>query len=254
MSDLGGGCPEPPARAGAEDYDQGLGFLATLEREVGRQARDAARDHARLSRTWRGPGRRSAPMRVARRSLTLVALLCLIGATAYGAHRVFSSGSGGSSSPELNGHGAFVLAAQGDSGERWMLRLYRRGPDLCRVLVVTESESSRCAPAPAPRTLGVTDAVGPLRRYVFGVTGSAVAKVAVHAEGETQTVATRAPDPLSARAAGLPPGARWFVAILTRPIGRPDPPTFVHGLDAAGHPVGPVRVDCVQTPDPVPCP
>lgn len=273
-------------------YDPELPFLAQLEREVRRDALRAARHRTGVARERRaqthasagtvrgaracsrelGSGRDDRGLarargarrgdagvavsaRIARRSLTLVALLCLIGATAYGAHRVLAGGSGASPNPAAVLRGAFVLVAQGGTGaERWSLRLYRRGEDLCRVLLIAGSEASRCTPAPGPHTLAVTSVVSPLRRYLFGVTGSAVAQVAVHAGASHQTVATRTPDAAHTRAAGLPARMRYFVAILIRPRGRPDPPALVRGLDAQGRPTGRARVDCVQAPEPRPCP
>jgi hypothetical protein len=242
-------------------YDPELPFLYELEREVRRRAERAAYAtghalgapapvHAQQTRRTLRP--RPIPMRVARRSLTLVALLCLVGASAYGANQVFS---GGTSNPTVVHQSAFVLVAAGHAGsEAWSLRLYTRGGDLCRVLVADENESSRCAPAPGTRALSVTSLVSPLRQYVYGVTGGKTARVIVRAGGATATVATHAPSSVQAHAAGLPGATRWFIAVLSRPTGDANPPALVQGLDTAGHLTGPVRVACAQTAQPQVCP
>jgi hypothetical protein len=204
--------------------------------------------HARRTRGLLPP----MPMRVARRSLTLVVLLCLIGVSAYGASQVFSSGT---SNPTVVHQSTFVLVAAGHAGsDAWSLRLYTRGGDLCRVLVAAENESSRCAPSPGPRALGVTSLVSPLRQYVYGITGGEIARVVVRTGGATATVTTHAPDSARARGAGLPASTRWFIAVLPRPAGDADPPALAQGLNTAGHATGPVRVACAQTAQSQACP
>jgi hypothetical protein len=275
-------------------YDPELPFLAQLERTIARDARRLARAHAQHpphpapSRPPLGTGETAGPWeparrgalrprrdqrralqqrragirvststtaRIVRRSLTLVALLCLIGASAYGAHLVLTGPAHTTPNPMTVSQGALVEVAGGVAGsERWSLRLYSRGGELCRVLFVAESEASRCTPAPRSRTLLVTSAISPLRRYIFGVSGAAIAGVRVHAGALALTVATAAPDPADTRAAGLPAHVRYFVAILSRPPGAADPPALVRGLDAAGKPIGPARIDCAPTPNPRPCP
>lgn len=245
----------PPRRRAREG-----GHISILERgrvrgEVGAGGKGESEADAHRPPAPRRARSARASARVARRSLTLVALLCLIAATAYGADRVFSTGPSSSPNPTYIPQGAFVLAAQGGTGgERWSLRLYRRGEELCRVLVVGQSEGSRCTPAPGPRALSVTSVVSPRRRYLFGVAGSDVTHVRVRAGAQAQTVPARVADPAGARAGGLPQDARSFVAVITRPVGRGDPPARMLGLDAAGRPVGRALIDCVQTPDPRRCP
>lgn len=198
--------------------------------------------------------------RVARRSLTLVALLCLIAASAYGAHQVFSAGSGASAgdksiqSPATPEHGVLVLAARGSSGaEHWSLDLYSRGSEECRVLTVAEDDASRCAPPPAAGTVAAMSVLTPLRRYVFGVTGKRVDRVAVRAGASAQVVATHALGPSLIRDTGLPADTRYFVAVLARPLGALVSPTVARGLDGAGRPVGPAVASCPQTSDSQPC-
>jgi hypothetical protein len=226
---------EPP-------YDPELPFLEALEREVHRSALRAAHLH---TRTHARRVERSEPggiSRIARRSLTLVALICLIGASAFGAGEILS---GSAPNPNVVRQGPLVTVASGHAGaDAWSLRLYRRDADLCRVLVVAENESSHCAPAPRAQSLAATSVVSPLRRYVFGVSGNDVAQVSVSVGSSTQTVATHA---LHVGAAGLSRGVRWFMAVLDRPAGASNPPAVVRGIDTEHRALGPARVSCVET-------
>ena len=198
---------------------------------------------------YRRPRRDGGPVpglsRIARRSLTLVALLCLVGASAFGAREALS---GGKSNLTVVRQGPFVLAAAARSGpDSWSLRLYRREAELCRVLVVADTESSRCSPVPGMRSLELASVVSPLRRYVFGVTGENVARVSVSVGGSVQTVPTHVLDAARSRAGGLPPRVRWFLAVLDRPASSSNPPALVHALDAEGHVLGPTHASCVET-------
>jgi hypothetical protein len=262
----------PPTDPPESVYDPELPFLEALEREVRRNALRAARRHEAHARRGAGtaaiPGRQPAPLpakrsrerddatfrgvsRIARRSLMLVVLLFLIGASAYGAREILS---GGSSNLAVVRQGPFALLGSGHAGgDRWSLSLYRREGELCRVLLVGENESSRCSPAPGGTSVALTSVVSPLRRYVFGVTGGDVAQVSLRVGGHTQLVPTRAPAAARARSAGLPAGARWFIAILNRPAGNANPPAVVRGLDAESHSLGPARFSCVETAEPQQC-
>jgi hypothetical protein len=239
-------------------YDAELPFLRALELDVRQSAERAARVRHKVRpsrepiRVRRGLGRPLPTARVARRALTLVALLCLIGASAFGAREAFS---GAGSNPTTVSKGALVPVARGSAGsDNWVLRAYRLGGELCRVLVVAGNEASLCAPPPAPGGVAVTNLVSPLWRYVFGVTGEQVMQVAVHAGGAARTVSTIALDPAVARDAGLPARARYFVLALMRPSGRPDPPALARGVNAAHRPTGPVYAVCVQGTEPRQCP
>jgi hypothetical protein len=254
-------------------YDPELPFLHALEREVRRHARHVAatrrrahsapshaelsrrssydseheyRAHTRAPRTWFGGAR------VARRSLALLALLSLIGASAFGAGRIFSAGA---PNPATVHQSAFLAVAGGTrGGERWSLRVYTRGEELCRVLVVGQDESSRCSAAPGVLALTSTSALSPTRRYLFGVTGSRVATVNVRAVRADGGVNVRVPTrllpplpPVDPAGKRKPDGERWYVAVLARPVGEPDPPLRVQGLDRDGHPVGVAVLDCPET-------
>jgi hypothetical protein len=225
-------------------YDPELPFLAVLERDVRRSALRAARHHERCKRPHAGAPARGAS-RIARRSLTLVALLCLIGASAYGAREALS---GGTPNLAVTRQGPFVLLSSGHIGaDHWSLRLYRREGELCRELVVSDNESSRCAAATGDQAVTATSVVSPLRRYVFGVAGSEVAQVSVHAGATVRVVSTHELDAAHARAAGLPVRVRWFLAILARPTDNSDPPALVQGLGNRGHALGPALLSCVET-------
>jgi hypothetical protein len=262
--------PEPGQ---AQPYDPELGFLKSLEREIkrsalratGRQEISAGRQEITAGRhvprrspssraghaeaeVVRGRQRRGSQLRgvsrIVRRSLALVALICLVGASAFGAREIFS---GSESNPAVAHQGPFALVTSGRaSSDRWSLRLYRRETDLCGVLVVGESESSRCTPAPQQRSLAVTSLVSPSRRYVFGIAGSAVAEVTVRMDDSALTVATRAPDTTTIRVAGLPGNARWFLASLPRQSGSSGSIALVRGLDGKHHPLGPAIQSCVE--------
>jgi hypothetical protein len=268
----------PPIDPPEGTYDPELPFLEALEREVRRNALRAARRHEARARHSAGMSMGSngelAPSstitrtrdvshgsgrplrdasRIARRSLTLVVLLCLIGASAYGAREVFSGGG-----PNLTvvHQGPPTLLATGHTdGDSWSLRSYNREGDLCRVLVVSgSSESSRCAPAPHPQSVSSTSMVSPSRRYVFGVAGDDVAQVSVRVGRSILVVPIHAPNSTRARATGLGSGARWFLAILNRPTGNANPPALVRGLDARGRALGSASVSCVESSEPQQCP
>jgi hypothetical protein len=266
--------PQPGSVGPHHPYDPELPFLGSLEREIRHKATRAARSADTPRGRSRGPAsahttapygrsaqrparergdRASLPgaSRIARRSLTLVALLCLIGASAFGASQILS---GRSNDPAVVRQGPLALVASGHAGpDSWTLRLYRRGGDLCRVLVVAEAEASRCATAPAAGAVAVTSMVSPLRRYVFGVTGREVPQVSVRVAKLTRTVPTRAAADPSARAAGLPSGVRWFLVALPRPTHGSDPAALVRAVDTQRRPHGPTHVSCVETAEPRSC-
>jgi hypothetical protein len=271
-------------------HDPELPFLDVLEQAVRRKAERATirheqRGHLSFSagerrsgvsmpeahavpQGWRSPGptgpstavpaasttaRRHDAMRrsgrVARRSLTLMALLCLIGASAYGASEVFSSSA---PSPLGGKRGAFVLVASGKSGaDRWKMRLYTRGSELCRVLSVAETEASDCASAPSAKQVEVTSAESPSHRYLFGVTGSGVGRVRIRLGHKTRVLSTRAP--AHERSTGLPAQVRYFLAVVARPAGGANPQAMVEGLSTADRPLGKPVASCLETGEPGRC-
>jgi hypothetical protein len=264
--------PEVEREPTDEPYDPELLFLRSLEREIRNRAvhhaRERARAQTRAGRTAavhaerttqaanRGHQRTRAlspfGARVARRTLMLVVLLCLIGASAFGADHALS---GEAEDPTEVRQGAFVPVAAGRmGGERWSLRLYMRGGELCRVLSAGETASSRCSAPPRGAELGITSVVNSSRRYFYGVSGPAVARVTVHAGEAFANVPTHVLTQQNAGAERLPKGARWFVTTLLRPVDEPDPPAQVQALDARGHQLGPSLTDCAEAPEALPCP
>jgi hypothetical protein len=264
---------EPPTYR----YDPELPFLYELEREVRRRAIEAAHSHGRqrspassanadltsdpahrrsgptptmTRRTGMGE-RHQARSRLLRRSLTLVALLCLIGASAFGAGDVLSNRA---PNPAAVNQSAFIRVAGGRAGpDTWSLRLYVRNGEICRVLLVAEAASSRCSSVPSARTLGVTSVVSPTRRYLYGVSGAAVTRVAIHAGQATVSVPTHALPVATTRAARLPAGVHWFVAVLHRPVGEPDPQALVRGSSSTGSFTTKALSDCSEAPEAQPC-
>lgn len=269
-------------------YDRELPFLNALERDVRRHARNAAatrrRAHAArghpahryAAASWqiasrserqivshsepegraRAQASRLGPAgaRVARRSLTLLALFSLIGASAFGAGRIFS---GGAPDPAAVRQSEFVTVAAGYAGrDHWSLRVYTRGAELCRVLSVGETESSRCSAATGGHSLGATSALSSTRRYLFGISGASIAAVSIRASGgsSARRVPTHPLPALGASRARLGAGERWYLAVLARPVGEPDPALRIQGLDRGGRPVGASIVDCVETDENQRCP
>lgn len=208
--------------------------------------RAAAPSRARLRSTMP-----HAPIRIARRSLMLLALLSLIGASAYGASRVFSSGTPNPLAPK---QGAYAAVASGRSGsDTWKLGLYTRGNELCRALVVGEVEASQCAGPPSPSGIEVTSAESPTRRYAFGVTGAGVMRVHLRLGARSRTVATDLPSQSQSGQAGLPSGVRFYLIALPRPAGGADPQALVQGIGARGSLLGQPAPSCLETGEPGRC-
>jgi hypothetical protein len=102
--------------------------------------------------------------------------------------------------------------------------------------------------------LGATSATSILRRYLFGVAGAHVAAVYVHVGGSSLVLATHTLSGAQAKTAGVSRTLRYFVGMLQRPLGRPDPPAFITGLDRAGRRIGTPHVNCVGEAAPPACP
>jgi hypothetical protein len=266
-------------------HDPELPFLDVLEQEVRRRAQHAAIHHEQRQRlpfaqSISIPERRAAlarrspaaaapapvhiashvsrrlmslrgPARVARRSLTLMALLCLIGASAYGASEVFS---GAAPNPLAARRGAFAQVASGGAGTAaWTLRLYMRGGELCRVLSVAEYEASDCAPAPSARRVEATSAESPSHDFVFGVVGGDVASVRVRLGSQSQTIRTEAPDSDLRRIAGLPAHLRFYLATWQRKARTGEVSATVEGLSASDQPLDKPQPSCLETGEPGRC-
>jgi hypothetical protein len=231
-------------------YDPELPFLAELESRVTARAQRAEAERSRAAIHRAGPARPRpvAPLlaRMTRRTAILAVLLCVAGATAFGAGSgLFSSAPRQAqprSTPVLNAHGA-------QDGEAWTLSLYAREGRLCRALVVLAQEAaSRCEPAPKSAGLDATSLASARRRYVFGVTGTQVRAVDVRLGAERRIVPT-----LGVRSHGHSAATRYFIVIFGRPLGRPDPPALVTAVDAARDPVGSTRAICAGDSGSPPC-
>jgi hypothetical protein len=256
-------------------HDPELPFLAVLEQEVRRKAQRAAFQHEqrqhlslavqhshrsaaqRLGREQAQEGaarlRGRVPagsLRFARRSLTLVALLCLIAASAFGASKVFS---GSPSNPLMPSRGVLIPVAAGTSGhDPWSLRLYVRGGELCRVLSVPEGEASQCAGAPANDGIEVSSEQSPEHRYVFGVAGAGVARVRVKLGDISSIVAARALDAAQVRIGRLPAHVRFWVDVLPR-AAHGELTAQVDALGFDGRSLGSSVPSCLETDEPGRC-
>jgi hypothetical protein len=228
--------------------------LATQRRRLVNTDADAALRPTRARVERDGASRDGASrlaLRMGRRSLMLMALLCLLGATAYGAGLVLSSTP---QNPLAPGRSAFTLVASGGSGSAgWKLQLYTRGSEVCRVLSVAETEASACAERPSAGQLEATSAEGPSDRYVFGVVGEDILRVRVRIGHQTRMLATLEPSAAQRRRADLPAHVRYYVAMLRRFPTSSDPSALVEGLDFDGRPLGSPVPSCVETGEPGRC-
>jgi hypothetical protein len=249
---------EPSGAVHSHYYDPELPFLEDLERHIRARAERSERARsARESAHTRAPAgrlRRLSPLaaRMTRRTAILVVLLCLLGTTALGARTLLFSTA---QSPVANHQGAFVPVANGVVGsDDWTLNLYTRDGQLCRALVLSgQAESSRCGPSPGARRIGVSTLQSAQHGYVFGVTGDGVRAVRVHEGATALMVATHTLSGEHARVAGLPGSARYFLAVLTRPLGGYEPPATVTGLGPANRLTGGTQIACLQEAGPPPC-
>lgn len=213
-------------------HDPALGFLDRDERTVRRRAERAERRRRRAAR-------RRSVRRLSRRTAALVAMLSVLGATAYAARTVLFSET---KNPAHVHQGPLVVAAAGGQGEdRWLLRLYRRGATVCRALLVSQTATSRCSPAPTGATVRASSATSPRRRWVFGLTGPDVAAVRVRVGTASRTVATSRLDAGQVAAGGLPSTIRLFIVSVARPVAEPDPPVTVRAFDRDNRPLGAPR-------------
>lgn len=192
-------------------YDPELPFFYELRQTLVTQAeRDVAVERRRNAR--RRQQRTLPVMRFTRRTAVLAALLVAIAATAWGASTIVQAppapapGTGVAPSSEtlLLRHGEFA-------GERWTMRVWMAGPQICSELVVAEVENSSCAAMPAGRQIRWLSLHSPLNRYVFGVTGARLRSVSVHLSGSSRRALTHA----LARSR-----ARWFIVGAVRPAGN----------------------------------
>jgi hypothetical protein len=231
-------------------YDPGLPFLAELEAEITRAAEE------RLAVPAAPPTRAPAPStpaaseyraarrsswrplaRIPRRAAVLALLVCLVGAMAPAAVRIFDGGNGRAGTSER------AIVDRSARPEPRELTLHVQRGELCPTLVLPGTVDTSCVPVP-PANGGIArSAVSPFTRYVYGIVGTDVDAVEVRVGARTQRAATR---PLPAAAARLE-GARdlrWYLVTLDRPGGRSDPIAFVRLYTREQGRPGARLVDC----------
>ncbi len=192
--------------------------------------------------------RRAQVSRVGRRAAILLLLVCLIGGVAFAALR-------GGDSGEHPAHTAPTQLGRAGDGA-WSFSAYRDEGRLCTVFLPRGGElSGNCGAAPGAGRVRAGSAVADGRRYVFGVTGTGVARVSTSIDEEglsraawrTGGGAAEAPtDRGAATAAGFPAGDGWFVLDLgpVKASAGSGAPAVVTPLDQRGHRAGPSYVDC----------
>lgn len=236
-------------------YDPELPFLVELEEAVrafaGRAEAPVAPPTQRPIPARRRRIASTPSARAVRRTAILVALLCLLGATAFGARAVFFTSA---PSPVQPHQSRLVDLARGSAGaDRWTLRLYTRGAQVCSELIVLgQQESSRCAPPPRGNAFTTTGLTSATYGYVFGITGPDVRAVDVRS-GDVHSVVTTHSLGRGARLVGAPASTRYLIVILPRTIGRLRPQMALTPLDRDHRPTGRARTACFGEIGPLPC-
>lgn len=178
------------------------------------------------------PSRLEFTGRVTRRSVVLVALLCLLAGVAF-AQFGTEGGPPAHTRPDLLGEsmGAAVSA-------------YRDEDRLCLLVDAgAPAPSAECGFDLADAGLRVTSVLVAGRRFVAGISGRDVQAVQVAVDGHRRRVATHPPlDPEGAAVAGVPAGVRWFAASVGVGVGRA--PARLLALGHRGRRIGAVILDC----------
>jgi hypothetical protein len=213
--------------------------------------RHAVRRRAPLPASPRRRERGAQARRIGWRAAIMLVLICLVGGVAFAALRGGGdSGGHGHTSPALLGR---------DPGGAWSFSVYRDEGRLCTVFVPRGGElSGNCGTAPGRGRLRAGSAIANSRRYVFGVAGTQVERVAAtlgasrrtsaeaRATGRSTEGNVRAPlDRGAASGAGFPASDGWFVLDLG-PVphaGQAAAPAVVTPLTRRGHRAGPPYVD-----------
>jgi hypothetical protein len=171
-------------------------------------------------------------LRVTRRSVVIVALLCLVAGVAFAAGLSIRGGhTPRSTSPQL----------LGSAGEAQFFG-YRDQNHLCLRLRAMRHGVSDCSGFPAAAMLTASSLRVGGNRFVVGYANAAVKHVSVRVGDRRTVVAARLPvERAAAEDAGIPAGLRWFVADLG-PGGAA--PARLIGTDAAGRQIGPALLDC----------
>lgn len=185
--------------------------------------------------------------RIGRRVAIVLVLICLVGGAAFAALR----GGGGSGRAAHTAPTQLGRAADG----AWTFSAYRDEGRLCTVFVPRGGElSGSCGTGPGDGEVRADSAIAAGHRYVFGLTGTGVARVAAsltkdgarHGARITADAKAEAPvDRGAARDAGFPGGDGWFVIDLGPDRGAPgNVPAILTPLDSGGRPAGPAYADC----------
>jgi hypothetical protein len=227
-----------------EPYDPRLPILAELERDVTRAAESAlgvprAETPPRGERMHGGRRRLAGRQggRVVRRALLLVALVLLVGATALAATGAFDGGGSDSAV-----HGPAFDAARGSADGGYRIVLHEHGQTLCRVVVTGANVASKCQRPPRRDQVQPLSALGTHGRFVFGIAGPGAHSIVIKVGGRRRRVPTHPVDAAAARAVGVDPRVRVFVAdFAARSGSASQPPAIVAG-----------RIDCSLTTAPVP--
>lgn len=182
----------------------------------GAPAHEAPSHRTRPAPAGRRRGHRDRPtVRIARRALVVVVLLCLVGGVALAARFVGDDGG----TPD---HTAPALLGRAGGGA-WHVSAYRDQGRLCLLLDVAGSGlTSECGATPGPTGARTTSLRAGGTRLVVGLSGPQVASVVIRAGAAKAAAATHAAADLEAASeAGVPTGTRWFVASLSGAGSRP---------------------------------
>jgi hypothetical protein len=222
----------------------GAEFEAMARSAVGAGAdRHTARRRIPTGPSPRARERRAQAGRIGRRTTIVLVLVCLIGGVALAAR--FAGGGSGNS-----GHTAPALLGRAGNGA-WSFSAYRDEGRLCTVFVPRGGElDGRCGSVPGVGHLRAVSAIVDGRRYVFGIAGAGVARIAASLHrptGPTAAAAAREPvDRGAADQAGLPAADRWFVVDLgpVHGSGLQTAPAILVPLARGGRRAGPAYADC----------
>jgi hypothetical protein len=194
------------------------------------------RPRARLPQQPPRPRRRQAH-RVARRSVVMVVLLCLVGGVALAAR----FGAGGDQPAHTS---PTVLGKSASAG--WQLSAYRDRGRLCVLFMAGDEPTSSCGPELGRDELWASSAAANSGRFVFGLTGPRVGAVAVRVGATRAGASTSAvADPEAAEAAGVNASTRWFVVpVQSTDLDARLAPAHALPLDDSREWLGPAYVDC----------
>ncbi|HXC46486.1 MAG TPA: hypothetical protein VNU24_07765 [Solirubrobacteraceae bacterium] len=212
-------------------HDPELGILRELEVEFERELALIAPARPRVR--WRD----RVTVRVTRRALVLVGLVCLVGGSALAGRSVLAGSPQTNSPPTL-------LASGGRGLESWQFETYEYRGASCYVLFADSTATSRCQAAPGKSDIDAVSASDSSERFVVGLAGAGVATVLI--EVGKHRVLTRTHVPRT-KMSGTKLGSelRWFVAIVPgKASAATSPPASITPRASDGRPLGPQLLDC----------